>query len=52
MRVGQGHLATKKWYRGMSEAEMLGQDTITAALLEDADIHDHLAKALYEAKLA
>jgi hypothetical protein len=52
MRVGQGDLATKKWYRGLSESELLGQDTITAALLEDADLHDHLTKALYEAKLA
>lgn len=52
MRVGQGDLATKKWYRGLSESELLGQDTITAALLEDPDLHDHLTKALYEAKLA
>lgn len=35
MRVGQGDLATQKWYRGLSESELLGQDTITAALLED-----------------
>lgn len=51
MRIGQGHLGAKKWHRGLSEAEMLGTDTITAAILEDADLHDHLTKGLYEAKL-
>jgi hypothetical protein len=51
MRIGQGHLGAKKWHRGLSEAEVLGSDTITAAILEDADLHDHLTKGLYEAKL-
>ena len=31
---------------------VLGEDTITTAIVEDADLHDHLAKGLYEAKLA
>ena len=52
MRIGQGHLAAKKWDRGLSEAEVLGEDTITAAIVEDADLHDHIAKGLYEAKLS
>jgi len=52
MRIGQGHLAAKKWHRGITEADLLGGDTIDAALLEDADLHDHLLKGLYEAKLA
>jgi hypothetical protein len=52
MRVGQGHLAAKKWHRGLTEARALGDDTITAALLENPDLHDHLAKGLYETKLA
>jgi len=51
MRIGQGHLAAKKWHRGLSEAGMLGEDTITAAIIEDPDLHDHLTKGLYEAKL-
>jgi Protein of unknown function (DUF3775) len=51
MRIGQGHLGAKKWHRGLSEAEMLGQETITAAIIEDADLHDHITKGLYEAKL-
>ncbi len=50
MRIGQGHLAANKWHRGLSEADALGPDAITAAIIEDADLHDHLAKALYEAK--
>ena len=50
MRIGQGHLAAKKWRRGLSEADALGPDAITAAIIEDADLHDHVAKGLYEAK--
>jgi hypothetical protein len=51
MRVGQGQLAAKKWHRGLTEALTLGDDTVTASLLEDPDLHDHLMKGLYEAKL-
>ena len=52
MRVGQGHLAAKKWHRGVSEAEALGENTVTATIIEDADLHDHLTKGLYETKLS
>jgi hypothetical protein len=52
MRVGQGDLAVKKWRRGLTEALTLGDDTVTGSLLEDPDLHDHLMKGLYEAKLA
>jgi len=52
MRIGQGYLAAKKWHRGLSEAEALGQDAITAAILDDVDLHDHLAKGLHEARLS
>jgi Protein of unknown function (DUF3775) len=52
MRIGQGDLAAKKWHRGLSEAEMLGEETITAAIIEDPDLHDHITKALYETKLS
>ena len=52
MRVGQGHLAAKKWYRGLSEAEALGENTVTATMIEDADLHDHLTKGLYKLKLS
>ena len=52
MRVGRGDLAAGNWARGLSETAMLGDETIAAALKEDADLHDHLAKGLYELKLA
>lgn len=52
MRIGQGDLTAKKWHRGLSEAEALGEDAITAAIIDDADLHDHLAKGLYEASLS
>jgi hypothetical protein len=51
MRVGQGDLAVQKWQRGIVDAEALGEDTVTAALIEDPDLHDHLLKGLYEAKV-
>ena len=48
MRIGQGHLAAKKWYPGLSAAKALGPDAITAVIIEDADRHDHLAKGRHE----
>jgi hypothetical protein len=52
MRIGQGHLAAKKWHRGISDAEQLGDGTVTATLMEDPDLHDHIAKGLYEANMS
>ena len=52
MRIGQGHLAANKWHRGLTEAETLGEDAVAAAIMEDADLHDHITKGLYEAKLS
>ncbi len=51
VRIGQGDLAAKKWHRGITEAALLGDETITAAIMEDPDLHDHLTKGLYEAEL-
>ena len=52
VRIGQGDLVAKKWHRGLSEARLLGDEAIAAAIIEDPDLHDHLMKALYEAELA
>lgn len=51
MRIGQGDLAAKKWHRGLTEANLLGDQTISAAIVEDPDLHDHIMKGLYETKL-
>jgi len=51
MRVGQGQLAIKRWRRSIRKAQSLGDATVTAALIEDADLHDHVLKGLYEAHL-
>jgi len=48
MRIGQGHLAAKKWHRGLQEAQSLGEAAVAGALIEDPDLHDHLLKGLYE----
>lgn len=52
VRIGQGDLAANKWHRGLSEAALLGDHTITGAILENPDLHDQVMKGLYEAKLA
>lgn len=40
MRIGQGHLAPKKWHHGVEEAQLIGDTTVTGALIEDPDLHD------------
>jgi len=52
MRIGQGDLAAGNWRLGLSQAEALGDSTIADAMVEDSDLHEHIAKALYETKLA
>lgn len=48
MRIGQGDIAADKWHHGISEGERLGETVLTTALMEDADLHDHLEKGLFE----
>jgi hypothetical protein len=50
-RIGQGQLAAQKWHRGLTEAEALGDEAATAAVLDDPDLHDHVLKGLYELNL-
>jgi hypothetical protein len=52
MRIGQGHLGAKDLRRGTSEAHGLGDATISGAMAEDADLHDHITKGIYEANLS
>jgi len=52
MRIGQGDLAVRRWHRGITEATALGDDVVTASLIEDPDLHVHVMKGLYEANLA
>ena len=33
------------------EAELLGDEAVVTAIANDPDLHDHIAKGLYEAKL-
>ncbi len=51
MRIGQGNLAAKGWHRGLQEARSLGDATVTATLIEDPDLHDHVLKGLYHEDL-
>ena len=48
MRMGQGDFRINDWDQGVAEAELLGEETVTAALIEDIDLHDHITKGLYE----
>jgi len=52
MRVGQGQVAASQWHRGLQEAQLLGDASLAAALIEDPDLHDHVLKGLYEADRA
>jgi hypothetical protein len=52
MRIGQGDLAAPKWHRGITDAALLGDEAVVGLLIEDPDLHDHLVKGLYQAKLA
>jgi hypothetical protein len=52
MRIGQGDLAAKKWHHGLSEAALLGDERITAAMIGNPDLHDHIIKGLYAARLS
>lgn len=52
MRIGQGHLAAKKWHRGLTDANTLGDAAVAEAIIEDADLHDHITKGLYETELS
>jgi len=52
MRIGQGQVAAKQWHRGLQEALLLGDATISSALIENPDLHEHLSKGLYEADRA
>jgi Protein of unknown function (DUF3775) len=52
MRIGEGQVAARQWHRGLQEAQLLGDATLAATLIEDADLHDHVLKGLYEADRA
>lgn len=52
MRMGQGDLAVKDWGWGLSEADRLGDETVAGEVIDDVDLHDHIAKALYEMGLS
>jgi hypothetical protein len=51
VRIGKGHLAVENWERGLSDGEMLGDGAITAEIIDDPDLHDHISKGLYEVGL-
>jgi hypothetical protein len=48
MRMGQGDFAILDWDRALSETSLLGDETITGAILEEPDLHDRITKGLYE----
>jgi Protein of unknown function (DUF3775) len=52
MRIGQGHFGAKELRQGASEAYRVGDEAASNAILEDADLHYHIKKALYEADLS
>lgn len=52
MRLGRGDGARRDWDRRVAEGDAMEELVLTAALMEDADLHLHLAKGLYEIEAA
>jgi hypothetical protein len=52
MWVAQGDYAAKDFERAVADASAMPDDVTIGALMEQADLHENLMKALYEMKLA
>jgi hypothetical protein len=52
MRIGQSDFAPRDWDQAIDEATRLGTMSMVGTLLDDANLHEHLTKALYEMDLA
>ena len=50
-RVGQDDVAVHDWDHAIAEASSLEDEPMIASIMEDPDLHDHLMKGLYEARL-
>lgn len=48
MRTGTAEYARGDWPQALADAEMMPDDAIIVELAEEADLHDRLAKGLYE----
>jgi hypothetical protein len=48
VRIGQTELAGDDWDRVLADTLVLGDDAVATALVEDPDLHEHIAKGLYE----
>jgi hypothetical protein len=48
MRMGQGDFAILDWDRALTEAALLGDETVIGAITEEPDLHDRITKGLYE----
>lgn len=51
-QMGQGDYAAKDLEQAVADASTRPDDVIVGALMEQADLHEYLMKALYELKLA
>jgi hypothetical protein len=50
VRIGQSDLAADDWDGLLAEAVVLGDQTISCVLFEDADLHDHIVKGFSSLK--
>ena len=48
LSIGQGDYAAKDWAKAVTAAATAPDDATAAMLLEEADLHQYLMKALYE----
>jgi hypothetical protein len=51
LSIGRGDYAAKDWEQAVADATTVRDDVTIAMLLEEADLHQYLMKALYELRI-
>jgi hypothetical protein len=51
LSIGRGDYAAKDWEQAVADATTIRDDVTIAMLLEEADLHQYLMKALYELRI-
>jgi hypothetical protein len=46
--IGQGNYAARDWEKALADASAVEDEVMIGILLDEADLHEHLMKGLYE----
>lgn len=52
LSIGQGDYAAKDWEQALADAASTSDEDTIGILMEEADLHDYLMKALHELRLS